>query len=209
MCGVDLSASTQACVASAGPIGKAPTTYYAEVDGELRFLVHAQPCVETTETIVPEGWTECSGAADDPEPCTCLCGSEGCPPYADLQLLQSCGLAESCGEPVVTRGATPGPYQECVMQALRDRTPGAYASLSAGLSPRRWDLFVEGEQVQVVVEMGSDLCFSAVPDVAPTQTCTLQPPAFFDACLADPGDGSCMYADAWLVDCVDQPAECP
>jgi hypothetical protein len=213
-CGVVLGDELVLCVSAGEPLDPdAPTTFYAEIDGQVRYIVANQPCA-TTPTATPIGWTECTNAPDAPEACTCLCSADGCPYEADLLALEACGLDDPCGPTPINETDEATAHDLCVLAALRDRTRGAYGSyfvFSFAESESR--VFLDGsDEAQYVFRNGSyDTCWSALNGTwEPTQTCTLQPPEWFDACITDQTLWpECLYGYSWFADCVEQPASCP
>ena len=97
-CGVEASLSGSGTCIGRGEASTGRTTYYRELDGELRYLVDGQGCF--TLAGAPVGWTECSGAAGEPEPCGCLCAGDECPWEAEALALEACGFEQPCGERV-------------------------------------------------------------------------------------------------------------
>jgi hypothetical protein len=216
-CGVVLSDELVLCVSAGEPLDPdAPTTFYAEIDGQVRYIVANQPCA-ATPAATPIGWTECTNAPDAPEACACLCGADGCSYEADLLVLEACGLDDPCGPtPIndISGNIEATEHDLCVLAALRDRTPGAYGSyFASSYAETELRVFLDSsEKAQFVVRNGSfDTCWSALNGTwKPTQTCTLQPPEWFDACITDPTLwADCLFGYSWFADCVDQPASCP
>jgi hypothetical protein len=217
-CGVDVRSGVVMCVSSGEPLDPdEPTTFYAEVDGQVQYLVAHQPCT-TSPVASPVGWTECTTGPDAPEACACLCGADGCPGAAEPELPQACGLDEPCGptQLVVAEDSYEATEHDlCVLAALRDRMPGAYGMhvrLTSAFVETEAHVFLDGsEQAQVVSRnIGLDICWSAVVPWQPTYERTLQTPEWFDACINDPSLWSeCQSSESWFVDYVEQPASCP
>lgn len=210
-CEVAFASQTSLCVSTGEPLAPEPTTYFAEIDGEVRYMVHAQPCV-SGPSATPVHFAECTGAPDEPELCQCLCGAQGCPYDAELQLLEACGLPSPCGPAPINDTFGASEHDLCVLAALRDRTPGDYGSYLIGLFADESRVFLDGsEQAQLVHRNASDQCFSVLNGTwEPARTCTLQPPAWFEACMNDPGmQQTCLFGESWFTDCVEQPASCP
>lgn len=215
-CGVDLRTEEVSCVSAGEPLDSdEATTFYAEIGGQMRYVVANQPCA-TSPAATPVGWTECTNAPDAAEACACMCGADGCPYATELELLQACGLDEPCGPTplIVAEGADEATEHDlCVLAALRDRMPGAYGShIRYAFAETEAHVFVDGsEQAQVVSRgISLDTCWSAVVPWQPTYARTLQPPAWFDACIDDPTLWSqCQSSESWFVDYVEQPASCP
>lgn len=163
------------------------------------------------------GWLECTGSEDEPHACQCVCGANGCPWDAELEVLVACEPTQPCGDLVPHRegGAYYSDYDECILASLRDRTPGRYATeWTGGLSgDRSRALLGEDEQVQFIHYRPTDLsCFEGAlyGMWEPTLSCTLKPAAFFEACLAAPEMGSqCLFGDQWFDACETMPASCP
>jgi len=209
VCDVHVSDAVYLCMSAGGPLDEVPTTFYAEIDGETRYVIHYQPCVMGPDAT-PALFSECSGAAGEPELCSCLCGSEGCPADAELLALEACDLPSPCGELLVNDTDMASDYDLCVLAALRDRIPGAYASHRVGLFGDASHVFLfGGEDAQLVHAYGSDFCTSAVSAWDPTRTCTLQSPAWFDACMTDTAlQPDCLFGESWFESCTEQPAAC-
>jgi hypothetical protein len=211
-CELSLGDPIPLCVTAGEPLDLGePTTFYAEIDGEVRYLVHAQPCVDEI-AVVPASFTECTGAPGEPEPCQCLCGAQGCPYEAEILALEACALEQPCGELQVNDTDSASTYDLCVLAALRDRIPGAYGSsrVSQVIDDSRV-FFGGGEEARLVHRAGDDLCFSVLEGAwDPAQVCTLKPPAWFDECIDDPAlHPTCFLGESWFESCEEQPPSCP
>ena len=120
---------------------------------------------------------------------------------------------------------------DCALQAMRDRTPGAYdvsllSEYGQGAHAREHRLVVtEGGEVEVgiVVRDVDDPGVQVSKAFLPTQRCSLKPAAFFDDCLAampasnevTPSQAAldCIYPAvdaplAWLESCADLSPTC-
>jgi len=212
-CGVGLVDELVVCVSTGEPLDPdtPPTTFHAEIDGEVRYFLVNQPCV-TTPAVAPADWTECTTASGAPEACKCMCGADGCPYEAELLLLEACGLDDPCGPAPINDAGEPVDHDRCVYAALRDRIPGTYGAHSVfAFAESESHVFFDGsEEVQLVYRNASlDTCWSALNGTwEPTLTCTLKPPEWFDACIADPTPG-CLHGLDWVDGCEEQPASCP
>lgn len=213
-CGVtaNLGLFSDNCVERGEPI-TGRSTFFREIDGDLRYLVHGQGCFSLPAT--PVGWTECTGAPGEPEPCACLCADDDCPWQQDALTLDACGMEQPCGERVQHDLGEPlDDYMTCVMESLRDRTPGYY------------DLHVEGnwwgeftriyasgdDQVQMLFRLESDQCMHPLYGTwKSNELCTLEAPEFFDACLAGSVQqlDDCLFNEDWFSDCVPAEPICP
>ncbi len=206
---------TSLCVTAGDPIDPGTrTSYYAEIDGQIVYALTGHPCSDGI-AIRPELWTECTTAAETPDGCTCLCGADGCPHDAQVNALNACDLPTPCGPPVDHKGFFEyTEYDLCMLAALRDRTVGSYSSrLLWGTSvPETRVYLAGGDQVQAVHRHPDDLCFSPIIDAwDPAMTCTLQPPQWFDDCLAAelPDQEQCVLGTNWLQGCVETTPSCP
>ncbi len=197
------------------------TTYYRADGSGFDYLFNGAPCVHTPGQsarlpAVPVGWTECSGAPGEPERCDCWCGGDVCPREEGFLTLEACGVSSPCGEVVDQEyGEAFGAYTQCVFEALRDRTPGRFAlNLSDALFYDRTIVYADGSgQVQVLDRGLPDTCSSLTLDTwGPARSCTLQPPQFFDDCLAASPlaqSTSCSFSRTWFTDCQDVAPVCP
>lgn len=218
-CGLSNLFRTELCLDRGPSESSTRTAYYAEVDGVLRFLVRgSSACYPSLRgTPAPStGWMECTNAPGEPELCHCLCGANGCPNSAPAQALETCEVETPCGEMVEHQfGENLGEYVTCVLEALRDRSPGYFPLVV------RDDLFLDetrvyatgGDQVHMVRQYSNDVaCRNAhVGDWGPAMDCTLQPPAFFEDCLQE-GEGDshqCLLASRWFTDCEEVEPTCP
>lgn len=212
--GCNVEQASPACVTPGDPLPDGiQSTFYGLIDGEMRWLVVGQPCGGDPPPNVPAGWSECTGAPGEPEPCTCLCGTNGCPSVVMTELLESC-FDRLCGELVPHGlGRLPSEYDLCVLTALRDRVPG--------LVEMRLEQFVVadyrahldgGEQVQFTKRSASGVCSSPLQGQwEHVESCTLQPPSFFDDCLTAEGPDlqSCLAGVSWVTDCQPAAPTCP
>lgn len=203
------------CITRGAPLDPdEKTTFYAEIDGQLRYVESGQSCFGDVLPGVPVGWAECSGAPGEPEPCSCVCGSEGCPYDAEVELLDACFEA-TCGETEYYTPTDPlGAYEQCVITALRDRTPGVVETIIVGYSGERSRVYLDGsEQAQFAYAYGNDTCKGGLLDGTwePNQVCTLQPPDYFEDCLAaDTSEAqACLTGSNWFTGCASMDAACP
>lgn len=216
-CGIELTDPRPLCVAAgAAVVDSQLTTVYGEIDGELLAIPVGLPgCFGANHDVLPANFDECTAGRDAPEVCTCFCGADGCPDEAERELLDGCAFATPCGEAVPHKGGfMPGRYAQCVLAALRDRTPGVYESevdVSTTFDGSR--VYVDGtEDAQFIHRRSSDLCFDPLAGTwEPNLSCTLKPAAYFEDCLA--GDAShmqaCLWGETWFDACVEIPAACP
>jgi hypothetical protein len=210
-CGVDYSDQLELCVEIGAPVGNRSTTFYAEIDGELRLVLqHEDECGGMGPFSEPAGFTECSGAPEDPEPCHCLCGLQGCPDDDDLIALAACGLPSPCGDVQMNDSNLASTYDLCVLAGLRDRIPGAYGSYLLGLSTDQSHVFLfGGDEAQLVHKATNDVCNDGPDTWDATRRCTLQPPEWFDACMNDPMlQQTCLFGESWFESCEGEPASC-
>lgn len=217
-CGLGELFPTQLCLDKGTPGPSTTTTYYAEIDGVMRFLVRGSSCYPSIlgTPALSAGWTECTDAPGEPELCHCLCGANGCPNDAPAQVLETCEVESPCGEMVEHQFGEPlGEYVTCVLEALRDRSPGYFPSLvQDDLFRDQTRIYASGEdQVHMVRQYRNDIaCSNAhAGSWAPAMDCTLQPAAFFEECLLQ-GEGDsnlCLVASQWFTDCEEVEPTCP
>jgi len=214
-CSVGVEDIVPLCVSRGEPLAPGlVTTFYAEIEGETRYLAVGQPCAPYVPAGYPVAWSECTGAPDEPEPCACLCGANGCPYEVDVALLDACEVQTPCGPTQVHHAGGPASaYDTCVLTALRDRAPGMVEASIHYYYEETSRAYLDGtEQGQVLTRHLVDHCVDAHNDTwQPTQRCTLAPPEVFDACLAATGDEltACLRREAWFTECTPEPASCP
>lgn len=207
------------CVSAGAPIPPGTrTAIYAEIDGQRLYAFTGHTCQLDALSRFPAQWSECSLDPAEPELCRCLCGVDGCPHEVDRVSLDGCGLPTPCGplDPHDFDKSEYSEYDRCVLTALRDRTPGAYAiELGGGFSSAETRAYLGGrDEVQIIYRAQDDLCLGPIEDAWwPTRICTLQPPAWFDDCLMVGMDleqqYQCLDGLDWGQDCVEAPARCP
>ena len=163
-------------------------------------------------------------------------GGEGEDNQADHDALAACGTP-TCAELFARKveGGEAHAFEEwsCVLDALRDRTPGAYDvrmehAHSSGTSLRTVRLVVTTSGQVETAEVQGEEGAPEPETLLPAQRCTLRDAAFFEQCKAyidsvDPhpvGDGTypneveeCFFAAVgqlvpWYVDCQPQPPTC-
>lgn len=215
-CGFDTTAPRSLCVTPGEAIDEAmPTTVYLQVDGEMLVLPTGLPgCFGVTPAVLPAEFEECTETGG-PQVCRCFCGADGCPYEADRELLDGCDLPTPCGEAVPHKGGFElGPYAQCVLAALRDRTPGVYESeVNVAVTIDGSRVYVDGSgDAQFIHRRATDLCFDPLAGTwEATQTCTLKPASYFADCLA--ADASrmqaCLWGETWFDGCAEVPAACP
>jgi hypothetical protein len=209
-CGVDgtVNGAASFCASLGEPVGDDyRSTFYATIDDHVWIAFTNHPCIENLPAL-PIAWTECTGAAGEPEVCTCGCAQDVCGWEAELDVLEACGFATPCG--AVNPSNPDDEDLACVLTALRDRTPGMHTvDPESGEYEHR--VFVDGDSAQHLRRIFGGICTG--PFIAtwqPAQTCELQPPAYFDACLQLPPErGSCAQPSDWFVECEETPASCP
>lgn len=199
------------CVAAGPPVGDHRSTWWKMVDGELRVITSTPECLlDHPPEEIPVEWSECSGTPDEPAACRYLCAQDVCPGEVDMATLQDCVTAAPCAD--TTGVCMPG--TDCLMGALRDRTPGRYRFRPLLANGEiEWLLVVEadGDVRATYIETFGIVCAAALWQ--PARTCRLAEPQLFDACSST---GSCapscdvnLYTlEPGLVECVDEPAAC-
>jgi hypothetical protein len=210
-CGVDATPNglRTFCASLGEPVADTyRSTFFAEIDGVTWVAFTNQPCIESLSGM-PVAWNECSGAAGEPEVCTCGCAHDVCGWEAEADLLVGCGLPTPCQ--TIDPGLPSAEDRICVLTALRDRTPSVLTVYpeSAKYEHR---VYVDGVGAQHLRRVFGGICTG--PFVAtwqPSQLCELQPPAYFDACLqATARDQiACMNPNDWFESCAETPAFCP
>lgn len=210
----ELMPAEELCVALGEPIGEGyRSAWWTELEGELRFITAYQDCGALAPTGAPIEWTECTHAPDAPAPCRALCAADDCPGDADLETLRACDVEVPC-EPITFLECHEGNV-DCLLERLRDRTPGRYELTFA--YPNSWFDWV------LVVEAGGHVRATSVQSYdsfcttgiwSPAVTCMLAEPQVFDECLAltkgcadacFPGQSTLA---GWLLDCTLEPASC-
>ncbi len=86
------------CIAGGEEVGQRHT-YFREIAGETRFARTAEcdASLEFEGSQSPgEGWTECTGAADDPPGCACMCKGGDCPAQVELDTMNACEIDSIC-----------------------------------------------------------------------------------------------------------------
>lgn len=150
----------------------------------------------------------------------CICESEYVSVKEDHQDLLACDFAEPCPESVLNRypGSASWEGGECLLSALRDRTPGRYRFRSTfsdiGSQTSEYTLLVTGSDQVIVLEssMSGLVGQNLERQYLETRSCTLQDYDTLDACVAagtdlgattTGGDGGAVCADAadWVRDC--------
>jgi len=137
-----------------------------------------------------------------------------CPGETDAVVLENCAVDSPCPEAFLSSCDSPG--VECLLSALRDRTPGRYEfSFDYPNQLVSWRLVVDGngDAQATYVHLFDIACATGIWQ--PARACRLADPQVFTDCLVV--EGSCIeicFPDqfsltGWLVDCVDMPASCP
>ncbi|HWB74274.1 MAG TPA: hypothetical protein VG755_04950 [Nannocystaceae bacterium] len=209
---VACTASRVAICLPGGPKPGVPlTTYWAIAASGPVFVEYGSSCSVAAQ---PETWRECSGAPDEPADCACFCQDGACLGDADRLALEACEAEVPCDSlPIIAdAGAADHDAERCVLEHLRDRTPGLHELVVSnlfGASVIR--LYVVGEQVWRITQFNDHV--GSCPTVSgwgPAELCTLAPADFFATCLepSAPGDECVLHLDAWLHDCVEQPPSC-
>ena len=205
------------CVAAGDDVPRDyASVWWREIDGEALFVLAGQSCADSVATI-PSGWSECTGTADEPDVCRCLCVHDECPGEQDIATLERCTTDTPC-PPTQVNIDFASPDEECVFAALRDRIPGLYdLSFDYINDGTRWRVLVTADGVAQATSQGWNEigCPSSVyPMWTAAHRCELASPEFFQACLdsGSPVNDGCAPDEqtlaAWLVDCVVMPATC-
>jgi hypothetical protein len=214
-CGVSVDNPRELCVASTGETPPAPTAYWKLVDGEPLFLLAGHECV--TPVSERPDWPECE-PGDGPLACSCLCNHGICSGDDDSAVFDACAGPSPCPDASVGNDGPFDPALQCLIEALRERTPGLYEVRSGVDNGIEGRLLVRPDgAVQLLVQTyGTFPCFDALLwQWRPARNCALQPSAFFEACLADHGIQGCNGGDlinvlpAWFTACFYEPMECP
>ena len=156
----------------------------------------------------------------------CICESVA-HPRPEHQALLACDFDEPCPDSVLLGNPGSVSWQdgECLLTALRDRTPGRYrfSSILSDLGSVATDmtLLVSGDEVLVLPVSTSSSGEGALERTyLPVQSCTLRSPETLEDCVAagtDPGvttggggEAVCDEITDWVRDCVEvENPECP
>ncbi len=208
-CGVN---GVEMCLPGGPKPGVPVTTYWARTDAGPVFLEYGGQCSAAAR---PDVWHECTGAVDEPTECACFCMLGYCPGDEDRRALDECGLDWACDPLIVDPqfGAVDHEAEACVLEGLGARTPGIYEVFTSfGLSTEATRFYVFGGDEVARIELTSDdvLMCPQVSDWSSASTCTLASPDYFAACLAPQPEGpECLFElEAWVTDCVSDPATC-
>jgi hypothetical protein len=213
-CGVDATpnGARSFCASVGEPLADDyRSTFYATIEGHMWFTFSNQPCVETLPAG-PLAWTECSGAADEPEFCACGCAQDECGWEHEALLLQSCAYPSPCG--VVDAGIFGNAYSEaqiCALTALRDRTLGELVVTTRGTGSES-RVYIDGETAQHLRYDFPGICTGPLASAwDPSERCELAEPAYFDACLQaqDAEQQACVQVENWFTGCAAEPPVCP
>jgi hypothetical protein len=151
----------------------------------------------------------------------CVCEAENGVLKAEYEALLACALDEPC--PVSTQQSdirlNTWENGECLLEALRDRTPGRYrlskSGGDAGYVYNETILILDGSDEMIVFDMQtSGLVVGNLRRQHIPASCTLKSTEELDACVAagtDPDDdGICAATSDWTENCeLLQNPECP
>jgi hypothetical protein len=206
------TSSVEACIPGGPKPGVPPTTYWAIAPSGPVFLEYGGACGAGAQ---PSGWSECSGAAGDPQECACFCQQGYCRGDEDRRALDECGLATPCDVLFADSefGAFDHDVERCVLEGLRDGVPGVYeiAFSSGGFSVDMTRYYVFGSEVaRLSIHVDDIIECPLVSDWSAADRCTLQPSEFFASCMmpASTDDGCIDLADEWVLDCAIEPPAC-
>ncbi|PCC72066.1 hypothetical protein SAMN02745121_01275 [Nannocystis exedens] len=140
----------------------------------------------STTTVEAEGACECDPEAEDES-----CGPQLCP-VAFLHCEQGCEVTDQPDEEIE--------HMQCVLTALRDRTPGFVAWVFTQDAAPSWSwtgvrIFADGSAA--ILRRATAPCqVEGTPAASgPDETVLLKDTAYFDGCLAEPdplGSFQCM-----------------
>lgn len=183
------------CAAKGGE-ARAARTWYRERLGRLHYF--STPSCEAG--LVPEipgegidwfapgdGWTECSGGVDDPEGCACACVGGACPEVTARETQLACAAAEPCPELDYAQTGSSGfvTAAQCLIDALKARTPGHYVVLRDYGEPE-WsnDFWITPAGETRWTFQQATFCPNCCPFVADMLEVQVVDDARLDACMA-------------------------
>ncbi len=202
-----------ACLPAGEMRGVPVTTFWTQTGAGPAFAEYGSACGAAAQ---PEGWRECSGAADEPPECACFCQDGYCRGDDDRRVLESCELPATCETLLVLAGlgAADPEVERCLLEHLRDRVPGVYEIFGGDRAgTMRTRFHVVGDELWRMREAAADAAGDECPSVSRWGTaeyCALAPADYFAACLeaVAPGEDCVLMLDAWALDCVEQAPSC-
>jgi hypothetical protein len=197
------------CVGAGPPPALLPSAFYREDAGELLFAqVVPQRGGSCGDVVAPLGWTECTGAADDPPECACWCTGGLCHGEQFLEQLDGCGLPTPCGPIEISVFDERADVPPCVYEHLAARVPGVYRlAVATGYEFVDLRVYVDGDDDAFVVLQTLDDASRGCPLDLPrwqARHCKLAKPKFFEDCAAilDPAERwSCVWYEDWFSAC--------
>lgn len=158
----------------------------------------------------------------------CVCESTDAQAKADHALLLECVVDEPCAESNVSQdpGSTYWNNGDCLLSALRDRTPGRYMHTSTisdiGGTMVSYTLLLDGSDEVIVSPVSTSWGPGTEIRYDRTQRCALVSYEVLDDCLATGTDVSltttgggpsldeaCAMLGDWITGCEDVEASCP
>jgi hypothetical protein len=196
--------STARCISGTfAPDATEKRTFYRDD----AFVLIGTTCGSSVEPS--DGWTECRVDDDSPPGCACFCREGACPHDEDRLAFMACGFEMLCElVDIGPVGPTAGDPQ-CVLTALRDRTPGAVTTrLSTGFQYEETLAHFDGSDEALIVQAtahDSTTCPDDASRWMDAQRCTLAAPQVFDDCLAEPDpelQSTCLVPSmTWFTSC--------
>jgi hypothetical protein len=204
---------TEVCVAIGNDAPAGPTTFWSDSPDGPRFVEAGSDC--GIDPAPGDGWTECSGSADEPAECACFCAGGVCSGDADHDLLESCGFDEPCPELVYNelKGVADETATTCMLEALRDRVAGVYRFRTfSGFGSGYSRVYVDGDVAyRMFGASGEGTECPTAGEWQPTEACELASSDYFADCfelVGTPDDCAATY-HLWTTDCVPQAPTCP
>lgn len=158
----------------------------------------------------------------------CVCESTDSAAKTDHELLLECAVDEPCPDSVVSQdpGSTTWDNGDCLLSALRDRTPGRYTHSSTisdiGGTTVEYTLLLDGSDDLIVSAVSTSWGPGTRVRYDKTQRCSLVSYELLDDCLATGTDLSptttgggpsldeaCTMLGDWTLECEEIEASCP
>jgi hypothetical protein len=159
---------------------------------------------------------------------SCVCESTNAAAKADNELLLECSLEDPCPVATLIQHEIPGTSvwedSECLLSALRDRTPGRYTYSSTrstvfDMTPRtvEYTLVLDGSVNMLVSAVITSISANTQVRYDRTQRCTLASSEILEECLQIEAEGSdlstfseaCKMLGDWITGCEEAQASCP